>query len=256
MTHFPKPGTQAGAEPELLQAYYEEFGSGYLEPGIFERYPETKTIPGYIARHCAGAREVLDLGFGTGLWFWASFLPALRRLDGIDSEPEALQEADKAFAVGVVPEGFRAAHARLGRTFGLNHLKRLGRKRGQFVFLDYRQPWPAAIATRRYDLVTEHGGGLGMMRSDAEFSGVVQQVAHVLKPGGQFLFVNFRMKPLTIEKAAGKVPAPAFCLREELFCQAIEQAGLRMIDFHALEPPAGMPGVKAFFYGYAVKAGR
>lgn len=242
----------AAGQP-LIKAYYEDFGSGYLQAGIFDRYPETKTMPAYISRHFSCARVVLDLGFGTGLWFWASFLPSLARLDGIDAEPEALAEADKAFAAETVPEGFRLAHARLGREYRLSDLARLKTRRGYFVFQDYRQPWPAVLTRRRYDLVTEHGGGLGMMRSDEEFIGVVKQAAAVLKPSGHLLFVNFTIKPSTLEKRAGKAPAAAFCLRRDLFVTAVEEAGLRMCDFHASYRPVRMPGIDAFFYGYAEK---
>jgi SAM-dependent methyltransferase len=240
-------------EPQLLKVYYEEYGSGYLRPGVFEQYPETKTIPGYIAEHFGGARLVLDLGFGTGLWFWASFLRSLARLDGIDEHPEALREADTVFQAPAVPEGFQAAHARIGQEYTLNDLRRLQSKRGHFVFQDYRQSWPDVLCNTGYDLVTEHGGGFGTMRSDDEVIAVVRQVAQVLKPAGHVLFVNFVMAPSAVERRIGQVAAPAFCLREELFMRAVAQAGLRMVDFHALARPADMPGVEKYFYGYAEK---
>jgi len=242
---------RTGFEPQLLKAYYEEFGGGYFQPGVFEQYPETKTIPGYIAEHFGGARHVLDLGFGTGLWFWASFLRSLERLDGIDEHPEALKEADKVFQAPAVPAGFQAAHARIGQDFTLNDVRRLKSKRGHFVFQDYRRSWPDVLCNTRYDLVTEHGGGFGTMSSDDEIVAVVRQVAQVLKPAGHVLFVNFVMAPSALERRIGRVAPPAFRLREELFRRAVEQAGLLMVDFHALAGPADMPGVEEFFYGYA-----
>src|SRR5512146_3062912 len=126
-------------------------GSKYRRAAIFREYPETRTFLAYIRQHCAGARQVLDLGFGTGLWFWASFLPALKRLDGIDLYPEALTEADRVFEQTVVPEGFRKAHAAIGQNYSRENLKELRGKRGRFFFQDYRLPWPEEIRQTRYD---------------------------------------------------------------------------------------------------------
>jgi ubiquinone/menaquinone biosynthesis C-methylase UbiE len=95
----------------LIKAYYRTFGNKYHQEDIFRQYPETRLIPAYLRTHFADARVVLDLGFGTGLWFWATFLSSLERLDGIDASPEALEEADRVFDRAEVPAGYRLAHA-------------------------------------------------------------------------------------------------------------------------------------------------
>jgi hypothetical protein len=246
-------GGKNALDAQLIRAYFEEFGSKYRQAGIFHHYPETKTIPAYIMTHFAGAQVVLDLGFGTGLWFWASFLPSLRRLDGIDSHREALDEADKVFLAHEAPAGYRLAHRRVGGDFTLQDLHRLQTKRGRFVFQDYRLPWPAVLTGTRYDLVTEHGGGLGQMNSDEEVLAVVGQAARVLKPSGYMLFVNFQMEPSALEARVGQVAAPGFHLRQELFERATKEAALRMLDFHTVDRPADMPNVETFFFGYAQK---
>ena len=238
---------------QLVKAYVRSFGRPYLEADIFERYPETRIIPAYIKSHFPHARHVLDLGFGTGLWFWASFLPALQRIDGMDLYPEALAEADLAFSGDGVPAGFRLAHAAIGSCFTMADLQALAGKRGRFFFQDYRQAWPSAIADARYDLVTEHGGGIGQMSSDAEVIEVVRRAAGVLLPGGHFLFANFVMRASGLERQVGRVPSPAFRLRPRLLHTAVQQAGLSMVDFHTLQEPAGMPDVRTFIYGYAEK---
>jgi SAM-dependent methyltransferase len=236
-----------------LDTYYRGFAERYFGADIFCEYPETKVIPAYLRKHFADARLVLDLGFGTGLWFWASFLPALQRLDGIDSDREALEAADRLFEFGEVPEGFRAAHEAAGSAFGPEDLKRLKGVRGRFVFQDYLQPWPPAIADQRYDLVTEHGGGFGQMDSDAQFRAAVARAGSVLRPGGRLMFANFAMRHSALEKQVGKAPSPAFHLRGELFVDAVARAGMRMVDFHVLPEPTDMPDVHTFFYGYAQK---
>lgn len=109
----------------------------------------------------------MDLGFGTGLWFWASFLPALQQIDGIDLYQEALEEASRVFEVDRVSAGYRVAHAKVGQVFTLSDLKQLKQKRGRFAFQDYREAWPETILRTQYDLVTEHRGGLGQMNSEA-----------------------------------------------------------------------------------------
>jgi SAM-dependent methyltransferase len=236
---------------ERIKAYYRTFGNGYQRDDIFRQYPETRLIPAYLRAHFADARLVLDLGFGTGLWFWASFLSSLERLDGIDSSPEALEEADRIFDQAGVPEGFRRAHENAGSTFTRSDLERLRAKRGRFYFFDYRAPWPAEIERERYDLVTEHGGGFGQMDSDQQLIDAVGRCAGVLKPAGRLLFVNFVMSPKPIEEAVGKVPSPSFCLTQALFEDAVHRAGMHMVDFHTVEQPPDMPGIETFFYGFA-----
>ena len=235
----------------LIKAYYRSFGNKYHQRDIFKQYPETRLIPGYLRTHFADARVVMDLGFGTGLWFWASFLSSLERLDGIDASPEALEEADRLFDLSEVPAGFRLAHEHAGSTFTEHGRELLRAKRGHFYFFDYRTAWPVEIPRDHYDLVTEHGGGFGQMDADQQVIDAVAQCARILKPAGRLLFVNFVMTPQGIEEEVGKVPAPSFCLRQSLFEDAVDHAGMTMVDFHTVERPAGMPDVETFFYGFA-----
>ena len=197
----------------------------------------------------------MDLGFGTGLWFWASFLPALKRLDGIDLYPEALTEADRVFEQTVVPEGFRKAHAAIGQNYSRENLKELRGKRGRFFFQDYRLPWPEEIRQTRYDLVTEHGGGLADLCGEQEFVQVFQKSAEVLKPRGRMLFANFRFKhPSDLPDCPPRsehVP-----LESELYSRAADRAGMNLEDLHIAERPQEMPRVETFVYGYAQKRSR
>jgi hypothetical protein len=193
------------------------------------------------------------LGFGSGLWFWASFLPALERIDGLDLYREALEEANRVFEVDQVPAGYRIAHEKIGQHFTLRDLKQLRQKRGYFAFQDYRKPWPEVIVRTRYDLVTEHGGGLGQMNSDIEVIAVIKKIAQVLKPAGHLLFMNFVMKPSVLEQKLRGVTSPSWCLRPELFEEAMKQAKMKLLDFQALKPPADVEDMEKFFYGYAQK---
>jgi SAM-dependent methyltransferase len=238
-------------DKQWVKAYYREYGEKYYQENIFRYYPETTTFPGYIQDHFNQAKIVLDLGFGTGLWFWASFLPALEKLDGIDLYREALQEANRIFEADRVPAGYRVVHEKVGQTFTLSDLRQLQQKQGYFAFQDYRNPWPEAIVQTRYDLVTEHGGGLGQMNSDAEVMAVIQKIAQVLKPSGYLLFMNLIMKPSVLEQQLGQVPAPSWSLRPELFEEALMEARMKLLDFHLLHPPSEVENVEKFFYGYA-----
>lgn len=240
-------------DKQLVKTYLREFGEKYYQSDIFEHYPEARIIPGYIQQHFSQARSVLDLGFGSGLWFWASFLPALERIDGIDLYAEALEEADRVFQGEGVPAGFRIAHERLGQTFTPGDLRQLQQKRGRFHFLDYRQAWPEAIAGSRYDLVTEHGGGLGQMNSDAEVVAVMKKVTGVLKPAGHFLFVNMVTQSLPVEERLDRVPDPAWCLDAGLYEEAVRRAGLEMVDFQVIDQLPEAEKVDKLFYGYARK---
>ncbi|MGZ4959093.1 MAG: hypothetical protein ACXV7J_07570 [Methylomonas sp.] len=240
-------------DKQLVEAYFRDYGRKYQQADIFKHYPETKTFPAYIKRHFGRAKVVLDLGFGSGLWFWASFLPALERIDGLDLYREALEEANRIFEVDHVPAGYRAAHAQAGYAFTLKDLKQLKQKGGYFGFQDYRKPWPEVIAKTRYDLVTETGGGLGQMNSDAEVVAVISKVSQVLKPGGSLLFMNFEMEPSALDKKLGRVAAPSWELRPELFEEAVEQARMELVDFHVLNQAADTANVERVFYGYAQK---
>ncbi len=241
-------------DEKSIQTRLAEFGRRYFQADIFETYPEAKIIPAYLKEHFSNAEIVLDLGFGTGLWFWASFLPALKRLDGLDGYPEALSEAERVFTLPEVPEGYRAAHARLGEDFTRRELQELQNKRGALVIQDYRAPWPEEIMNTRYDLVTEHGGGLGDLCSKEEFINVVSKAAEVLKPSGQILFVNFQFERASRWKdCPGRNASGALPLDAELYAQAAERAGMRLVDFHTVDRPEDMPEVSAWFYGYAQK---
>ncbi len=238
----------------LVRAYLRQFGDMYLSQDILTEYPEARTIPRYIREHFALAQVVLDLGFGPGLWFWASFLPALKRLDGFDAYPEALEEAERVFQLERVPAGYRIAHAAVGEDFTLLDLKALKLKRGHRVIQDYLEPWPDEIAQTRYDLVAEHGGGLGDMQSEDDFRAVIRKSAAVLKPAGCMLFVNFQMKERSeLARQLGKSAGFQLSLSAGLYHQAVEQAGMRMIDFHSIDQPTDMPRVQTFLYGYAQK---
>ena len=236
---------------QLVKEYLHEYGEKYLHKDVFEHYPEVKVLPAYIKRHFSQARTVLDLGFGSGLWFWASFLPALERIDGIDLYQEALEEANRIFDLDRAPAGYRLVHGQLGEIFTLLDLQRLKAAQGQFSFQDYREPWPVAITRARYDLVTEHGGGLGQMSCDAEVMALVEQVSRVLKPGGCLLFTNFVMQSSPVEKKLGRVAPPSWRLTAGLIKAAVREAGLNLADLHTVNDPIDGEGVDKFFYGYA-----
>ncbi|MGE5140502.1 MAG: hypothetical protein ACM3JD_13625 [Rudaea sp.] len=237
------------------QKALKQFAAKYLCADIFEHYPEARILPGYLRDHFQDAEVVLDLGFGTGLWFWASFLPALKRLDGLDLRREALVEADRIFEEATVPEGLCKAHAAIGQNYSREDLQELREKRGRFFFQDYRLPWPEEIRQTRYDLVTEHGGGLADLCGEQEFVQVFQKSAEVLKARGYMLFANFRFKhPSDLPdcpSSSEHVP-----LDSELYSRAAEQAGMTVVDLQIAERPPEMPRVETFVYGYAQKRGR
>ncbi len=242
----------AGTDKKLIANCLSDFGQRYLDSNILQEYPEVKILPAYIKAHLADAETVLDLGFGTGLWFWASFLPRLERIDGFDLYPEALSEADRILTLDRLPGGYRVAHAQLGETYTWTDLQALVKKRGYLVIQDYRECWPAEIANTRYDLVTEHGGGLAELSSEQEFMEVVQKCGRVLKRSGRMFFANFVMKQLSDwEKRLS--PERTLKLGMELYARAVAQAGMRLVDFHELHQPEDMPEVQTFFFGYAEK---
>lgn len=240
-------------DKRLIKTYFRYYGQKYYQEDVFKHYPEAKTLPAYIKQHCGQAKLVLDLGFGSGLWFWASFLPVLQRIDGIDLSPEALQEANRLFEEDEVPAGFHLAHQRAGECFTHCKLMQLKQKQGYFAFQDYRQPWPSFIAQTRYDLVTEHGGGLGQMSSNAEVIAVINRVRQVLRPAGRFLFMNLVMKPSTLDQLLRRAPASHWQLCPELFEEAISRAHLKLMDFHVLNHPSDQENIAQIFYGYACK---
>jgi hypothetical protein len=91
------------------------------------------------------------------------------------------------------------------------------------------------------------------MDSVDHFFEVIERVVDVLSPSGRFLFMNFRMQPTPLEQEIGQAPSASFCLTGDLFVQGVARAGLRMLDFHAVEGPPDMPTVQTFFYGFAQK---
>ncbi len=236
---------------KLIDRYWNRYGKKYLSRDITKLYPETKVIPQYIRGNFPEARIVLDLGIGTGPWFWASFLPSLVKLDGIDLNPEALAAADRVFQVKCVPEGFALIHRRLGRKFSEEDLKSLAGKRGDFFFFDYTKPWPRQIRRNHYDLITEHGGGFGEMKNLEEVSATVKHCSKALKPDGCLLFVNFEMN--------SHPGSRSFRLNEEVFRHAAQGAGMKMIDFQVAAPTRKeriASSVEKILYGYARKAKR
>ncbi|MGE5138639.1 MAG: hypothetical protein ACM3JD_04185, partial [Rudaea sp.] len=127
-------------------------------------------------------------------------------------------------------------------------------KRGVLVIQDYLESWPREILQTQYDLVTEHGGGLGDMQSEDEFKGVFKRAAQVLKPGGCMLFANFLFNERSpLAERIGKGGLQALPLSRELYREAAEQAGMSIADFHAIDTPPDMPRVSTFLYGFAQK---
>ncbi len=241
-------------EHDLLSEYLAGFGASYLGPDILREIPEAGFLPAYIRAHFPESRLVLDLGFGVGLWFWASFLPSLVRIDGIDLHLEALVEADQVFSCACVPEGYRIAHRKIGSSLTRGDLQELANKRGCLAIQDYRAPWPDDIAVSRYDLVTEHGGGLADADSEEDFVAVFAQAGRVLRPGGCLFFANFLFRERSVlARRLGYSARPEINLDQDLYLRAIQQAGLRLVDFHKLEPSSDATRVETMFYGYAEK---
>lgn len=236
-----------------VQAYVTGFGRRFLQADVIEKYPETKIIPKYLKEHFSNAENVLDLGFGTGIWFWASFLPALKRIDGFDLYQESLDEVDRVLNLAQIPEGYTAAHEYLGTTYTTEDFKKLRDKRGSLFIKDYLTEWPEVIRNTHYDLVTEFGG-IGELNSDQEFTDIIKKSADILKPGGYMMFVNFLEKAVpNLEKKLGRYTPEGLHLSTELYYHAVQEAGMTMVDFHAIENPEGMPTMKTFFYGYCQK---
>lgn len=218
-----------------VAAYENNYQNKYLDRQIFRFYPEAKIIPLYFYDNFQEAETVLDLGFGGGLWFWASFLPSLKRLDGFDLHPEALAAVNDVFDRQEVPPGFIVAHAYIGLDFTYNDLMGLQEKEGEFVFQDYRDDWPENILVHEYDLVAEHGGGFGEMGM-RDIARVLNKISNVLAPGGRFFFMNFNT-----------------VIGQEKMDRLLEGAGLELADYHTVSHPPTPLGVERFFYGYATK---
>lgn len=236
-----------------IRQYLCYYGKKYLSGDIFKHYPEVKIIAPYLRQHFSKSEIVLDIGFGTGLWFWASFLPKLKRLDGIDLYPEAFTEASRIFQLRELPQGYVLAHKFLGNAFTKEDLLELKNKRGKIVYMDYRKMLPKIITDTRYDLITEHGGGLGQMNSGNEVIEAVTNLEKLLKKSGFFFFANFVMKPKEIEKELGRAAENNFQLSEDIFYTSVRTGRMKMKDFHMIDDPTGMPDVEKFFYGFAEK---
>jgi len=240
-------------DEDAVKAYITGFGRRFLYKDVLDKFPETKIIPKYIKDHFPQAEIVLDLGFGTGIWFWASFLPSLKRIDGFDIYQQALDEADRVLSLPEVPEGYLIAHQYLNESFTIDDFKNLGSARGQLIIRDYLKPWPPAIERTEYDLVTEYGG-IGEVETNEQFKNIIKKSASVLKTGGSMMFVNFLEKEVpNLEKKLGRYTPDTLKLGLPLFDEAVREAGMKMMDFHAVDNPVGMPIMQTFFYGLAQK---
>jgi len=243
----------ADPDPQVIRAYITGFGRRFLAADLLEKFPETKTIPSFIRSRFVAARTVLDLGFGTGIWFWASFLPALERIDGVELYQEALDEAERVLHLPEVPDGYAAAHNYLGESYTIEQFRELQRTRGHLVAGDVFGDWDPQIANSCYDLVTEYGG-LGKLETTDQFMEIVARCAQVLNPGGAMFFVNFVEKQLTpIEKKLGEEIPQVLQWGLALFEQAVQAAGMELKEFYELDQPEGMTNIQTFMYGYATK---
>ena len=68
------------------------------------------------------------------------------------------------------------------------------------------------------------------------------------------MFVNFLEKDVPeLEKKLGRYTPEGLHLGTELYYRAVQEAGMTMVDFHAVDNPEAMPTMKTFFYGYSRK---
>ena len=216
----------------LIQRYFDFYSKHYFSKNIFGYYPETEFIPLYIKKHFEKAGVVLDLGFGTGLWFWASFLPNLERLDGIDLYPQALEFANRIFNKKRVPGGWLKAHQNIGDEITIHDIQRLKKHCGSYFFSDYRKRWPGGIRRNKYDLVTEHGGGLARVDSSDGLIRVIRKISRALKQGGYFFFMNLEMEPDAVEKRlAEEAHLPTLKLNHELLVLAASKSSLVLKEY-------------------------
>lgn len=240
-------------DEQAIQEYVAGFGRRFLYKDVLEKFPETKIIPAFLKKNFFHAETVLDLGFGTGIWFWASFLPSLKRIDGFDIYQQALDEADRVLNLSEVPDGYMEAHKYLGESYTTEDFVKLREKRGNLLSQNYLASWPESIANIQYDLVTEYGG-IGEVETNQQFKDIIKKSAQVLKPGGEMMFVNFLEKEVgELEKKLGRHTPDSLHLSTGLFEEAVEEAGMNMVEFHAIDHPEGMPIMQTFFYGYASK---
>lgn len=236
-----------------IQQYVTGFGRRFLHKDVLNKFPETKIIPAFLKKHFPHAETVLDLGFGTGIWFWASFLPSLKRIDGFDIYKQALDEADRVLHLDEVPNGYAAAHEYIGETYTNKDFQKLRTARGNLIIQDYLQQWPEVISNTKYDLVTEYGG-IGELATNQQFKEIIKKSSSVLKENGSMVFVNFLEKEVPdLEKKLGRHTPDSLQLGAPLFEEAVSEADMKMIEFYAIDNPDGMPIMKTFFYGFATK---
>lgn len=236
--------------PEV-EAYITGFGRRFLEADLLEKFPEMKILPKYLKIHFPNAKTVLDLGCGTGLYFWASFIPSLRHLDGIDLYQEFINEADRVVNMDQVPEGYKLAHNYIGEPFVADDFKRLKAVRGAILVGDFRKPFPEPISSTQYDLITEFGS-IGEVATNTEFIDVVKRSAALLRTGGAMMFANFLEHKVDSEaQALGRFTPDSLTLNEYLYRKAVQESGMEIVDFHAVDQPEGP--IKTFFYGFALK---
>lgn len=238
---------------QAIHEYITGFGRRFLYKDILDKFPETKIIPAFLKEHFSHAETVLDLGFGTGLWFWASFLPSLKKIDGFDIYQQALNEADRELKLDKVPQGYVVVHEYIGESYANDDFKKLKATRGNLIIQDYLQMWPEVISNTKYDLVTEYGG-IGEVETNQQFKEIIKKSSSVLKPNGSMVFVNFLEKDVPdLEKKLGRHTPNSLQLGTPLFEEAVREAGMKMVEFHAIDNPEGMPIMQTFFYGFATK---
>src|SRR6185437_935863 len=112
-------------DEQAIKEYVTGFGRRFLQKDVLEKFPETKIIPAFLKKHFSSVETVLDLGFGTGIWFWASFLPSLKKIDGFDIYQQALDEADRVLHLPEVPEGYIVAHEYIDEKYTSEDYKKL-----------------------------------------------------------------------------------------------------------------------------------
>ena len=180
-------------------------------------------------------------------------MPTLKRIDGFDIYQQALDEADRVLNLPEAPIGYVAAHKYLGEAYTNADFQKLRDTRGNLIIQDFLQSWPEAIAGSEYDLITEYGG-IGEVETNQQFKDVIAKSAAVLKPGGSMVFVNFLEKEVPdLERELGRYTPDGLKLGTPLFETAVVDAGMEMVEFHAIDNPIGMPIMQTFFYGYATK---
>lgn len=206
------------------------------------KIPEIVVLPAYINSHFAKAQIVLDLGFGNNIWFWASFLPSLKKIDGIDISEKALKESEKILNADKLPSGYKEAHETLGSDFKLKDLHNLKNKKGNLIVQDYKGPWPGELLSTRYDLITEYDS-FSELNNDQDFKNAIKKAASLIKPNGYLMLMDFKDNYIS----------PHLNLSQQLYLESIKEAKLELINLHTITKPEGMLNIEQFFYGFAQK---